>query len=69
MTSDRIVGPFILHDTMNAERYLTMLIDEVWPIISAWDNIKDLIFIQDGALTHFAIVIREWLINAEFPGK
>ena len=68
MTSDRIVGPFILHDTMNAEWYLTMLIDEVWPIISAWDNIKDLIFIQDGALTHFAIVIREWL-NAKFPGK
>ena len=45
-----------------------MLRDEVWPIISAWDNIKDLIFIQDGALPHFAIVFREWL-NAIFFGK
>ena len=33
MALDRIVGPFMLHDTMNAERYLTMLRDEVWPII------------------------------------
>ena len=38
MTSVRIVGLFILHDTMNAERYLAMLKDEVWPIIIAWDN-------------------------------
>ena len=67
MTLDRILGPFILHDTMNAERYLTMLRDEVWPI-SAWDNIEDLIFMQDGAPPHFAIVVCEWL-NVQFPGK
>ena len=68
MTSDRIMGPFILLDTINAERYLTMLRDEVWPIISASDNIEDLIFMQDGAPPHFAIVVRENL-NARFPGK
>ena len=38
-----------------------MLRDEVWPIISAWDNIKDLIFMQNGAPPHFAIVVRQWL--------
>ena len=65
MTSDRILGPFILHDTMNAERYLTMLKDEVWPIIIAWENIKDLIFMQYGAPLRFAIVVGEWL-NANF---
>ena len=68
MTSDRIVGPFILHDTMNAERYLTMLRDKVWPIISAWENIENLIFMQDGAPPHFAIVVCEWL-NVQFPEK
>ena len=68
MTSDRIVGPFILHDIMNAKRYLTMLKNEVRPIISAWDNTEDLIFMQDGAPQHLAIVVREWL-NAQFPGK
>ena len=59
MTSDSIVGPFILRDTMNAERYLTMLQDEIWPVISTWENIEDLIFMQDAAPPHFAIVVRE----------
>ena len=68
MTSDRIVSPFILHDNMNTERYLTMLRDKVWPVISAWDNTEDLIFMQDGAPPHFAIAVCEWL-NAQFPGK
>ncbi|CAM1305628.1 Uncharacterised protein r2_g1547 [Pycnogonum litorale] len=49
---------------MNAERYLTMLQDEIWPVV----NIKDLIFMQDGAPPHFAIVVREWL-NLHFPGR
>ena len=61
MTSERIVGPYILHHTMNAKRYLSMLRDEVWPIVSAWDDIEDLIFMQDGAPPHFAIGVREWL--------
>ena len=68
MTSDSIVGPFILRDTMNAERYLVMLQDEICPVISTWENIEDLNFMQDGAPPHFAIVVREWL-NAQFPGR
>ena len=58
-TPDYAVGPFILRDTMNAERYLTMLQDEIWSVISTWENIEDLIFMQDGAPPHFAIVVRE----------
>ena len=61
MTLDRIVVIFIFHDIMNAKRYLTMRRDEVWPIISAWDNIEDLIFMQDGAPPHFVIVVCEML--------
>ena len=68
MTSDRIVGPFILHDTVNAERYLTMPREEICPVTSIWENITDLIFMQDGAPQQFAIVVREWL-NAHFPGR
>ena len=59
MTSDCAVGPFILRATMNAERYLTMLQDEIWSVISTWENIEDLIFMQDGTPPHFAIVVRE----------
>ena len=66
MTSDSTVGPFILRDAINAERYLTMLPDEIWPVISTGENIEDLIFVQDGAPPHFAVVVREWL-NAHFP--
>lgn len=61
MISDRTVGPLILHDTMNAERYLTMLQDEIWPVISAWESIEYLIFMQDGTPRHFALVVHEWL--------
>ena len=68
MTSDSIVGSFILRGTMNAERYLTMLRGEIWPVISTWENIEDMIFMQDGARPHFAIIVREWL-NGHFPGR
>ena len=40
MTSDKIVDPLVLCNTMNAERYFTMLKDKIWPIISTWDNIE-----------------------------
>ena len=56
MTSDRFVGPFILRD---AERYFTILQDEIWPVICTWVNIEEMIFMQDGALPHFAIIVRE----------
>ena len=54
---------------MNTERYLTMLRDKVWPIISAWDNIEDLISCK-MELLHTLLLwsVREWL-NAQFPGK
>uniref|UniRef100_A0A0L8I7P7 Tc1-like transposase DDE domain-containing protein n=1 Tax=Octopus bimaculoides TaxID=37653 RepID=A0A0L8I7P7_OCTBM len=68
MTSDRIVGPFIPCNTINTERYLTMLQDEIWPVIGTWENIEDLIFMQDGTPPHFAIIVCEWL-NAHFPGR
>ena len=62
------VGPFILHNTVNAERYLTMMREEIWSDISTLENIEDLIFMQHGAPPHFAVVVGEWL-NAHFPGR
>ena len=68
MTLDRIVSPFILRHAVNAERYLTMLRQEIWPLVSTWNNIYDLIFMQDVAPPHFAIVVCEWP-NAYIPGR
>jgi hypothetical protein len=36
MTATRVIGAYLLLDTMNAERYLQMLEDYVWPILSGW---------------------------------
>ena len=38
-----------------------MLDSFVWPTVSGWDNIDDLIFMQDGAPPHFALTVRAWL--------
>ncbi|PSN43371.1 hypothetical protein C0J52_23093 [Blattella germanica] len=42
---------------MNVERYLQMLEDYVWPMVSAWDNINYVIFMQmsfvPGWMRHF----------------
>ena len=34
MTATRVIGPYFLRHTMNAERYLQILEDYVWPIAS-----------------------------------
>ena len=45
-----------------------MLRENIWPVISTWENIEDLIFMQDGSPPHFAIVVCDWL-DAHFPGR
>jgi hypothetical protein len=52
---------------MNLEGYVQMLQDYVWPTVSGWGNIDDLIFMQDGAPPHFANAIRAWL-DEKVPG-
>jgi hypothetical protein len=49
MAATNVIGPCLMRDTMNSEHYLQMPQDYVWPTISGWENIDDLIFIQDGA--------------------
>ena len=39
-----------------------------WPTVSGWDNIDDLIFMQDGAPPHFALTVRAWL-DQHFSGR
>jgi hypothetical protein len=56
-TSTRFAGPYLLCDTMNGERYLEMLQNYVWPEISQWENIEELIFMHDGAPPHYAGIV------------
>jgi len=39
----------------------------VWPILCGWENINELVFMHDGALSHFALSVRAWL-DQKFPG-
>jgi len=59
MTASRIIGPYVLRDTMNADRH--MLDRFVWSAVPGWDNIDNLIFMQDGAPPHFTFTVRAWL--------
>ena len=44
-----------------------MLDSFVWPAVSGWDNIDNLIFMQDGAPPHFTFTVRAWL-DQHFSG-
>ena len=68
MTATRVIGAYLLRDTMNAECYFHMLEDYVWPIVSGWENIDELVFIHDGAPPHFALSVRAWL-DQKFRGR
>ena len=68
MTAIRVIGPNLLRDTMNAERCIQMLEDYVWPIVSGWENIDELVFMHDGAPPHFALSVPAWL-DQKFLGR
>jgi len=67
MTAASVIGPYLLRDTMNVKRYLQMLEDYVWPIVSGWENNDELVFMHNGAPPHFALSVRAWL-DQKFPG-
>ena len=58
MTATRVIGAYLLRDTMNVEGYLQMLEDYVWPIVSGWENVDELVFMHDGTC----------LVGSEFSG-
>jgi len=68
MTATRVIGPYLLRDTMNAERYLQMLEDYLWLIVSGWENIDELVLMYHGAPPHFALSVRAWL-DQKFPER
>jgi len=68
MTATRVIGPYLLRDTMNDERCLQMLEDYVWSIVSGWENIDELLFMHDGAPPHFSLSVCAWL-DQKFLGR
>jgi hypothetical protein len=52
-------GPFFFTDTVNSERYLTML-DELIPQLHELSTKSDW-FMQDGAPPHYMLSVGHWL--------
>ena len=68
MTATWVIGPYLLRDTMNAKRSLQILEDYMWPIVSGWENIDELVFMHDGTPPHFTLSVPA-LLNQKFLGR
>jgi hypothetical protein len=66
--STTFISPYLLCDTMNAERNLQLQEDYVWPIVSGCENISELVFMREGAPPYFALSVRAWL-DQKFLGR
>lgn len=72
-TSSFIVGPFFFEEpcptlgwktcTVTAERYLTLLRDEVVPALNQRGVLSVITFMQDGAPPHFANPVKQFLLD------
>lgn len=65
-----VVGPFFIDGTLNTQKYLELLDDQVLPAIRALPgmNLNRVWFQQDGCPVHNAREVREFLGNT-FPGR
>jgi predicted TIM-barrel fold metal-dependent hydrolase len=61
-----IFGPFFFDDTVNSEHYLHILQNQFWPKVQEEGLEDKLIFVQDGAPSHWSRNVRDWL-NKKFP--
>ena len=66
---DHIIDPFFIEDgIITGLHYLKLLKEQLWPALADHPHVSQLFFQQDGAQSHYALVVREWL-DATFPGR
>lgn len=66
--SNGIVGPFFFDTHVNADSYLALLKEKLWPAVEHHSEAPNLYFQQDGAPPHYAKVVRQWL-DEKFPER
>lgn len=64
ITSDGLIGPYFFDGNVTAESYLEMLTNFLWPQVMR----RRMLFQQDGAPSHYALVVRNWL-DEKFPDR
>jgi hypothetical protein len=62
-----VVGPVFITGTVTGKSYLELLEERFLPDVQEWDNFDEMIFMQDGAPPHWALIVRAWL-DENFPG-
>ena len=65
---DGIVGPFIFKECVNAGNYLNLLQSSVVPVLREKFDMGQIVFQHDGAPSHFARCVRDYL-DLTFPGR
>lgn len=63
-----IIGPFFIEGTLNCERYLRLLQENILPALNNLDLQGPLWFQHDGAPAHYSREVRE-LLNRHFPNS
>ena len=53
-----MVSFFLDEDTVTGQRYMQMLDENVLPVLANCPDVDNLIFQQDGAQPHFAVIAR-----------
>ena len=66
--SGGLIGPFFFHNTVTAHSYLEMLHKEIVPAIEDQMNTAETFFMHDGAPTHYAKSVRQFL-DETFPNQ
>ena len=61
MSSNCIIGPYFFNGNINAENYVQMLNDFLWPILGRKRLRSKIYFQQDGAPAHYSLLARQWL--------
>lgn len=66
----QIIGPFELPETLNGERYLNLLQNDLPELIRNVDpQLRETMWLQnDGCPAHYAVIVREYL-NATYPER
>lgn len=66
--TEALIGPFFFDQTVNGERYLSMLQQQFWPEVKRLGLKNTMIFMQDGAPPHWSREVRKWL-DIKFPNR
>ena len=58
---DRIIGPLFVSENLNAEKYLNMLQEEIFPSLLNEEDDYPVYFQQNEAPPHYGIQVRRFL--------